>query len=49
MRVAIGEFAHETNTFCPGLTEVAHFRARHCLPARRSSTPIAACATTSAG
>ena len=31
MRVAIGEFAHETNTFCPGLTEVDHFRARHWL------------------
>lgn len=31
MRIAIGEFAHETNTFCPGLTEVAAFRARHWL------------------
>ncbi|MDP9363549.1 MAG: M81 family metallopeptidase, partial [Chloroflexota bacterium] len=31
MRVAIGEFAHETNTFCPGLTEVDRFQARHWL------------------
>lgn len=29
MRIAIGEFAHETNTFCPGLTEVEDFRRRH--------------------
>ncbi len=29
MRIAIGEFAHETNTFCPGLTEVERFHARH--------------------
>ncbi|MDP9368714.1 MAG: M81 family metallopeptidase [Chloroflexota bacterium] len=29
MRVAIGEFAHETNTFCPGLTETERFHARH--------------------
>ena len=26
MRFAIGEFAHETNTFCPGFTELADFR-----------------------
>jgi microcystin degradation protein MlrC len=31
MRIAIGEFAHETNTFCPGLTEVEDFRRRHWL------------------
>lgn len=31
MRIAIGEFAHETNTFCPGLTEVEAFRASHWL------------------
>ena len=31
MRVAIGEFAHETNTFCPGVTGVERFRARHWL------------------
>lgn len=29
MRFAIGEFAHETNTFCPGLTEVEAFQRRH--------------------
>jgi len=29
MRIAIGEFAHETNTFCAGLTEVDEFKARH--------------------
>jgi microcystin degradation protein MlrC len=29
MRFAIGEFAHETNTFCPGLTEVEDFKRRH--------------------
>lgn len=28
MRIAIGEFAHETNTFCPGFTELDAFRAR---------------------
>ena len=28
MRIAIGEVSHETNTFCPALTEVAEFRAR---------------------
>jgi len=27
MRFAIGGFAHETNTFCPGVTELAAFRA----------------------
>jgi microcystin degradation protein MlrC len=26
MRIAIGEFAHETNTFCPGVTEIEAFR-----------------------
>ncbi|MBK8763659.1 MAG: M81 family metallopeptidase [Burkholderiaceae bacterium] len=26
MRIAIGEFAHETNTFCPGVTELAAFK-----------------------
>jgi microcystin degradation protein MlrC len=26
MRFAFGEFAHETNTFCPGFTELADFR-----------------------
>lgn len=31
MRVAIGQFAHETNTFCPGLTGVDRFQARHWL------------------
>ena len=31
VRIAIGEFAHETNTFCPGLTEAAAFRASHWL------------------
>ncbi len=29
MRIAIGEFAHETNTFCAGLTEVEDFKKRH--------------------
>ncbi|MBA2519264.1 MAG: M81 family metallopeptidase [Chloroflexia bacterium] len=29
MRIAIGEFAHETNTFCPGLTPLEKFQARH--------------------
>ncbi len=29
MRIAIGEFAHETNTFCPGLTEIGDFRLRN--------------------
>ena len=29
MRIAIGEFAHETNTFCPGLTREADFKRRH--------------------
>ncbi len=28
MRIAIGEFAHETNTFCPGFTELADFQRR---------------------
>ncbi|MDQ3655418.1 MAG: M81 family metallopeptidase [Chloroflexota bacterium] len=28
MRFAIGEFAHETNTFCPGFTELDAFKAR---------------------
>ncbi|MBA3377255.1 MAG: M81 family metallopeptidase [Chloroflexia bacterium] len=28
MRIAIGEFAHETNTFCPGFTELEAFRDR---------------------
>lgn len=28
MRIAIGEFAHETNTFCPGLTGVDQFKQR---------------------
>jgi len=28
MRIAIGEVSHETNTFCPALTEVTEFRAR---------------------
>jgi len=28
MRIAIGEFSHETNTLCAGLTELAHFKAR---------------------
>jgi microcystin degradation protein MlrC len=28
MRIAIGEFAHETNTFCPGFTEVDAFKAK---------------------
>jgi microcystin degradation protein MlrC len=31
VRLAIGEFAHETNTFCPGLTEVQQFQASHWL------------------
>ena len=26
MRIAIGEFAHETNTFCPGFTELDAFK-----------------------
>src|SRR3972149_6668827 len=25
-RMAVGQFSHETNTFCKGLTEVEHFR-----------------------
>jgi microcystin degradation protein MlrC len=29
MRIGIGEFAHETNTLCAGLTDLSHFRARH--------------------
>lgn len=29
MRFVIGEFAHETNTFCPGFTEIDAFRLRH--------------------
>ncbi len=29
MRFAIGEFAHETNTFCPGFTELDAFKARY--------------------
>lgn len=29
MRIAIGEFAHETNTFCPGYTEVEAFQSRY--------------------
>jgi microcystin degradation protein MlrC len=29
MRIAIGEFAHETNTFCPGTTELDAFQARY--------------------
>jgi microcystin degradation protein MlrC len=42
MRIAIGEFAHETNTFCSGMTEVEDFKARHWLageeiPARHRS------------
>ena len=28
MRIAIGMLAHETNTFCAGLTDVEHFQAR---------------------
>lgn len=31
MRVAIGQFAHETNTFCPGLSDLDRFQARHWL------------------
>ena len=31
MRIAIGEFAHETNTFCAGLTTVEAFQQRHWL------------------
>ena len=27
MRIAIGEIAHETNTFCTGLTSIAQFQA----------------------
>lgn len=34
MRIAIGQFAHETNTFCPGLTGVGAFRDRHWLAGR---------------
>src|SRR5215217_3268116 len=30
MRFAIGEFAHETNTFCPGFTELDAFQATLC-------------------
>ena len=26
MRLAIGEFAHETNTFCPGFTDLDAFK-----------------------
>jgi microcystin degradation protein MlrC len=29
VRIAIGEFAHETNTFCPGLTPLEQFQRRH--------------------
>ncbi|CAN5541527.1 M81 family metallopeptidase [soil metagenome] len=29
MRFVIGEFAHETNTFCPGFTELDAFKLRH--------------------
>lgn len=29
VRIAIGEFAHETNTFCPGVTPLEKFQARH--------------------
>jgi microcystin degradation protein MlrC len=29
VRIAIGEFAHETNTFCPGFTEAEDFRAKY--------------------
>jgi microcystin degradation protein MlrC len=29
MRIAIGEFSHETNTFCPGLTEIGAFKLRN--------------------
>lgn len=29
MRFVIGEFAHETNTFCPGFTEIDAFKLRH--------------------
>ena len=29
MRIAIGEFAHETNTFCPGVTPLEQFQRRH--------------------
>jgi microcystin degradation protein MlrC len=29
MRIAIGQFAHETNTFCPGTTGLDAFRARY--------------------
>jgi microcystin degradation protein MlrC len=29
MRIAIGEFAHETNTFCPGFTEVEAFQTKY--------------------
>ncbi len=28
MRIAVGEVSHETNTFCPALTELDEFRAR---------------------
>ena len=31
MRIAVGEFAHENNTFCPGVTGIESFRARHWL------------------
>jgi microcystin degradation protein MlrC len=29
VRIAIGEFAHETNTFCPGLTGIDDFKLRN--------------------
>jgi microcystin degradation protein MlrC len=29
MRIAIGEFAHETNTFCPGVTGLDAFQSRY--------------------
>jgi microcystin degradation protein MlrC len=31
VRIAIGGFAHETNTFCPGVTGVERFKERHWL------------------
>jgi len=31
MRIAIGQFAHETNTFCPGVTGIEAFHRRHWL------------------
>ena len=37
MRIAIGEFAHETNTFCAGVDPGRAFQARHWLTRRRRS------------